>query len=830
MLKDNKYLIPVILAWTALLAHSSLAWSYSSGITGYSGSSGSTCSACHSGGTAPVLTLTGPNSVEAGSTNTYTLTMSGGQQNAGGFNVSTTAGTLSTTMSDATNDGGELRHTQPFSDNGSGIVWTFDLKAPVITGPVTLYASALSANGNFQPTGDNSSSTILSINVTPTQQLLPPSANFTSDAQIAPPGQDIQFDASSSTDGDGTISRYLWDFGDGVRFIEGVKPTHSFTKEGEYIVTLAATDNDGLTDATAITITITADTASAQGQALYNQNCIGCHGAGGGGGLAVAITGASAAQITSALNSIGEMQSINLTTDEIQLIAVYLASGAGGEPPPRPTDGPGLYGMFCAACHGDDGRGGSQIGVTGAPLPMIADAITNIPAMQGIDMTNDELQQVANFLTDGGSGDIPSDGQGLYEVFCSVCHGDDWQGRKFFGVTGASQPMITEAIGNVQWMQPLNHLDATQRQLIGQYLGTGGPAPLPTDAQGLYGVFCSVCHGAGGHGDKFKAVTGASSEFITSAITDQPWMNSLQLTTTQLQQIAGYLSGGGEPPLPADGEGLYGVFCAVCHGAGGHGGKFKAITGASDPMIAEAINGIPWMDELLLSATQRQAIAGFLGSGGTPPLPANGSGLYSVFCAVCHGDGGHGGKFIAVTGAPTSMINSATSNEPWMNGIDASSSQINLIAQFLTAGGGGTLPQDGQGLFGVFCSVCHGVDGRGGIYKVVTGTNQSFINRALNNVGLMNPLQTNTTQVTAIASFLAAGGSGAKPTTGSGLYHVYCETCHGPNGNGGPEENIRGQSAGSIGSALNGESAMQHLQPYLTSSDISAIASFLGGG
>ncbi|MGD8569198.1 MAG: c-type cytochrome, partial [Gammaproteobacteria bacterium] len=522
------------------------------------------------------------------------------------------------------------------------------------------------------------------------------------------------------------------------------------------------------------------------------------------------------------------MQSINLTTDEIQLIADFLVSG-GGEPPPRPTDGPGLYGMFCAACHGADGRGGSAIGVTGTPLPMIVDGIANIPAMQGIDMTNEELQKVADFLTNGGSGDIPAGGQGLYDVFCAVCHGTDWQGRKFFGITGASEPMINAAIRDIQWMQPLNHLDNNQIQLIAQYLGAGGPAPLPTDAQGLYGVFCEVCHGAGGHGDKFKAVTGASSEFISSAITDEPWMNTLQLTNTQLQQIAGYLSAGGEPPLPADGESLYGVFCAVCHGAGGHGGKFEAVTGASDPMIAEAINEVPWMDELTLTGTQRQAIADFLGSGGTPPLPSSGAELYNVFCSVCHGDGGHGGKFFAVTGAPASMINNAINNEPWMNGIDASSSQINLIAQFLTTGGDGPLPQDGQGLYGVLCSVCHGADGRGGIYKVVTGTNQSFINRALNNVGLMNPLQINATQVAAITDFLAAGGGGSKPTTGSGLYHVYCETCHGPNGSGGPEENVRGESAGGISSAINDESAMRQLRPYLTSNDISAIAGFLGG-
>ena len=75
------------------------AWAISSGITQYSGNpntnSGDTCTFCHSGGVAPVVTLTGPDNIEAGTINTYTLSMSGGQENLGGFNVSASAGSLS---------------------------------------------------------------------------------------------------------------------------------------------------------------------------------------------------------------------------------------------------------------------------------------------------------------------------------------------------------------------------------------------------------------------------------------------------------------------------------------------------------------------------------------------------------------------------------------------------------------------------------------------------------------------------------------------------------------------------------------------------------------
>ena len=164
-----------------------------------------------------------------------------------------------------------------------------------------------------------------------------------------------------------------------------------------------------------------------------------------------------------------------------------------------------------------------------------------------------------------------------------------------------------------------------------------------------------------------------------------------------------------------------------------------------------------------------------------------------------------------------------------MNALDLTQIQINQIASFLVAGGSSPVPGDGAGLYSVYCSVCHGADGRGGTYKVVTGSSSSFINRALNNVSWMQPLNLNSTQVQAITGFLAAGGGGSKPTDGAGLYHVYCETCHGPNGRGGPEENVSGASSSAINSAINGESAMRHLQSYLTSNDIGLISSFLRG-
>ncbi len=49
----------------------------------------------------------------------------------------------------------------------------------------------------------------------------------------------------SATDQDGTISLYLWDFGDGETS-EEQNPTHTYICPGDYTVSLTVVDNDGL--------------------------------------------------------------------------------------------------------------------------------------------------------------------------------------------------------------------------------------------------------------------------------------------------------------------------------------------------------------------------------------------------------------------------------------------------------------------------------------------------------------------------------------------------------------------------------------------------------
>jgi len=79
-------------------------------------------------------------------------------------------------------------------------------------------------------------------------------------------GESVTLDGSKSYDSDGTITKYLWDFGDG-KSGSGIKPSHVFEAPGTYTVKLTVTDDKGVSSATVSTVAeITGDGTSNQNQ------------------------------------------------------------------------------------------------------------------------------------------------------------------------------------------------------------------------------------------------------------------------------------------------------------------------------------------------------------------------------------------------------------------------------------------------------------------------------------------------------------------------------------------------------------------------------------
>lgn len=87
-------------------------------------------------------------------------------------------------------------------------------------------------------------------------ELLPPVAQQgTFTPAYGDPDLLVRFDGTTSYDSDGTIVSYSWDFGDSTTGT-GPTPVHLYSAAGEYTVTLTVEDNDGLTDVSVVTLTV----------------------------------------------------------------------------------------------------------------------------------------------------------------------------------------------------------------------------------------------------------------------------------------------------------------------------------------------------------------------------------------------------------------------------------------------------------------------------------------------------------------------------------------------------------------------------------------------
>ena len=305
------------------------------------------------------------------------------------------------------NTGDTLTYAWNFGDGatGSGVAPTHTYSADAT------YTVSLTVSDGQAP----------SLQASTTASIVTPPANRAPTADAGGPyngntGVAVIFDGSASLDPDDNTLSYRWDFGDGTTGT-GVAPSHIYGAPGAYTVSLTVSDAEFDSAIATATVAISDPVAGTDGAALYEANCLGCHGDPWGPTDDASlpgvrrVAGARACNISGSIfgtsvfpNGVPEMQFLQgLTETEIGDLAEYLNS--------EETSGAQRYVTTCAGCHGPNGAGGrTGEDVHGDDAGEISEAIADESEMHYLAcMPDSDIEAIAEFLA-GFDDDLDDDG------------------------------------------------------------------------------------------------------------------------------------------------------------------------------------------------------------------------------------------------------------------------------------------------------------------------------------------------------------------------------------------------------------------------------------
>ncbi len=252
-------------SFVALCVLSTAAFANQLGVVGYAGNSAETCNTCHSGGAVPTVSLTGPSTLQAGQTGDYRLTVSGGAGSRAGMNVAvdSPAAQLLGVAGESVSFGNEVHHAASRAFTSGRSTFAFKLLAPPFAGPVRLFGAGNSCNGNGSTSGDRAGFSTLTITITggttapriATPPTATPETVTTTTTRISVVGADDQPEAALT---------YTWSLASGpgaVTFAPNgtnaaKQTTATFTRAGEHVVRVLATDAQGQSAASTVRIVV----------------------------------------------------------------------------------------------------------------------------------------------------------------------------------------------------------------------------------------------------------------------------------------------------------------------------------------------------------------------------------------------------------------------------------------------------------------------------------------------------------------------------------------------------------------------------------------------
>lgn len=172
-------------------------------------------------------------------------------------NLTPTAGAVLVTASPKTGFAVDFDATGSFDPDGTIADWDWDFGDTNVGAGATpshTYATAGGYTATVTVTDDSGATDDVTVDVTVVDNVIPTAAiTATPTSGTAPLG--VSFDSSGSTDPDGSIVSYSWDFGDATTSTV-IAPNHTYPAAGSYNVVLTVTDDNGVIDTESTVITV----------------------------------------------------------------------------------------------------------------------------------------------------------------------------------------------------------------------------------------------------------------------------------------------------------------------------------------------------------------------------------------------------------------------------------------------------------------------------------------------------------------------------------------------------------------------------------------------
>jgi mono/diheme cytochrome c family protein len=384
---------------------------------------------------------------------------------------------------------------------------------------------------------------------------------------------------------------------------------------------------------------------------LYTQNCAPCHGA------SITVPPGTNLHTLIAQGSHAGMPAWNgdLSTNQIDELAGFVLSPGGSQ----------LFNTNCGSCHKvDDLVGGNPL-----DLKNSIDQGTSFSPHAGLstadwstNLTSEEKTTLLNFL-------IAPDGQRLFTIYCSSCHG---QSVSYSGDEAQLRQTIVQGGQHVTMPAWQGTLTPTQIDTLANFVVDPPSEPAAPD---LFRQYCSQCHGSqippAASVDEARQIISTGGAHQTMPV----WGNVL--TQAQIDALVSYVVNSAQGTSVQRGQTLFEQNCAVCHGDLGEGGPNPSQPTQIIPPIGTA-NFVGTHDDTTLfqiisqgqpdkgmspfgSANggsldddQINSIVAYLRSWQanppvtTPPqftlptLSMTASEIYTKICAQCHGENGVG--------------------------------------------------------------------------------------------------------------------------------------------------------------------------------------------